>query len=455
MNKNILFTIFQIIFVILNIIFPTEVLAYISLVNYLLFILYNYRKYFLEFNIGSLLLFLTSLQIFGCFIVETSIIYLPELKKYSFFKGSLPELILIYIIFFYSLFYFLHKVIIKKDILKIRKNKINLKISEKLIIFLIFLYNIYFLYKVVKTPYYELNVDRFNYNEIVFNSLEFFFFKLNFLIVILLSNVYIRTKKVLVKIFIVINIIILILVLFLSGNKFGEYITIMFMIFLVFLPLFYKNIKNLKKIFKKLLIGFLTVIAITYMHKKMYDTNYNFNKFYNYVIQRGAQQGQLWWGTYDRKYKGNIEEVILEIVNGKAKYQYNKKINEQTGIWKIMLLNAPQQVVEAKYESGSRYSCSSKASINYYFGIIGNIIFSIILAKLFSLLYKMFYTNYNNFLLTIFKYFLFIKLNGKLMSFGFMSDFWILLDIKTLILLIVAYILLKYKNLTVKRRKLC
>ncbi len=81
MNKNILFIIFQIIFVILNFIFPTEVLAYISFFNYILFILYSYKNYFIELNISFLLLFLTSLQIFGCLIVETNIIYLQELKK--------------------------------------------------------------------------------------------------------------------------------------------------------------------------------------------------------------------------------------------------------------------------------------------------------------------------------------------------------------------------------------
>lgn len=440
-----IFIVFQIIFVILNFIFPTEVLAYISFFNYILFILYSYKNYFIELNISFLLLFITSLQIFGCLIVEINIIYLQELKKYSFFKGSLPELILIYIVFFYCLFYFLEKDIIKKNILKIDNCKNSLKILEYLVLFLIILYNIYFLQKTMITPYYELNVDRFNYNKIIFDKIEFFFFRLHPLVIMILSYFYLNTKKLIFKLSIIINIIIVFSVLFLSGNKFGEFISLIFYIFLIFLPLFYQNIEKLKKKFKILLIIFLAVMSITYIHKKNYDPNYNFKKFYNYVIQRGAQQGQLWWGTYDKKYEGNLEEVILELKNGKDRYLYDKKINEQTGIWKIMLLNAPQHVVETKYESGSGYTCSSKASINYYFGIIGNIIFSIFLAKLFSTLYTFFYRKYDNILLVILKYFLFLKLNGRITTLAFMSDFWVLSDIKTVILLIMAYILLKYR----------
>ena len=385
--------------------------------------------------------------------MEIKVIYLYELKKYSFFKGSFPELILIYIIFFYSLFYFLKKDIIKKNILKLTKCDKNLKLLEYIIFFIILIYNFYFLQKTLQAPYYKLNVDRFVYNKIMFTKIEFFFFRLHPLVIMILSYFYLNIRRLIIKLCVVLNIIIIFLILFLSGNKFGEFISLVFYVFLILLPLFYKNIKKLKKMFKILLTMLSVIILLTYTHKKMYDSNYNFNKFYNYVIQRGAQQGQLWWGTYDKKYEGSVKEVILELKNGQAKYLYNKQINEQTGIWKIMLLNAPQQIVEDKYESGSRYSCSSKASINYYFGLIGNIIFSILSARLFSFLYTFFYMKYNNILLEILKYFLFLKLYGRLMVLTFMSDFWILSDIKTIMLLIMAYTLLKYKKFNKFRRE--
>lgn len=438
MNKKIFFISIQLVYIIINMLIPSKIITILSMFNYIIFIGYNYKKNFIETIVSFLLVFLSFIQIIGCFVIEYNFIYLFELKKYSFFKGSLPELIFIYMILFQSLFYFLKRENLKKKILNNTIKK--LKLSQVYVSFIIiFTYNFYFLQKTMRTPYYKLNLDRFNYNIIVFNKIEFFLFKLIFIIPIVLMYIYIRTKL-MNKIIVIINFMLIMLILFLSGNKFGEYINIIYYAFLIFLPKIIRHIKKLKKFLNKIALLFLLIIIITYNHKKMYSSDYNVYKFYNYTLQRLAQQGQLWWGTYDKKYEGTIEEFILEFKSNKSEYLYNKDMKEQSGIWKIMLMNAPKEVVEKKFESNSRYTASTKASLNYYFGILGNIIFGVISARMYSLLFSFFYVNCNSLFLIILKYLLYIKLYGRLTTVVFMSDFWAIFDIRTLILVILAII---------------
>ena len=109
MNKNMYIISLQIVFVVINMLVPNKMIAGLSMCNYIIFIGYNYKKNFIKFVLSSILIFFSFIQVIGCFVIEYDSIYLHELKKYSFFKGSFPELILIYLIFFYSLFYFLKR----------------------------------------------------------------------------------------------------------------------------------------------------------------------------------------------------------------------------------------------------------------------------------------------------------------------------------------------------------
>ena len=88
----------------LNLIFPKDViLFYLSIALFFLFIIIMCKERIEMVSLNILIIFLTFLQIVGVFIIETTKIYLNEIAQWSFFKGSLLEIIIITTFFWYFL----------------------------------------------------------------------------------------------------------------------------------------------------------------------------------------------------------------------------------------------------------------------------------------------------------------------------------------------------------------
>lgn len=111
----------------------------------------------------------------------------------------------------------------------------------------------------------------------------------------------------------------------------------------------------------------------------MNSGNFDFDNNSNYLTQRIAQQGQLWWRTYslDQFNGTRIDELQDETAtyfqtNDIAEKQYNH------AIYKIMRFTTPSDLFEAKITSGSRYSTSTFASMFYYFKTPGVIVYGIL-----------------------------------------------------------------------------
>jgi hypothetical protein len=216
------------------------------------------------------------------------------------------------------------------------------------------------------------------------------------------------------------------------GSKFGEYIAAIYF-FMIFFLFYFNKIKHVKKLLNYFLISGFLILIITFFHRNV--LYHKLNVFNQYLYQRIAQQGQLWWGTYDKKLNGNLKEALAELTY-KSEYKYNMDIQNQNGIWKIMLLNAPKEVVETKFENFSRYTASTRASLNYYFGLLGNCIFHILVAKLIKKLFDFLLIETKNTVTTIVKILIFYKMLRMTLFFIFMSDFHIFLEINGIIALI-------------------
>lgn len=395
----------------------------LSIINYILYNLIIIKKKKIE-NILFLGIILTlSMQVVGVYIIENEVIYLYELSKWSYFKNSLPELVLINLIFEFVL-------------LKNKKNK-DFFYREKYLFsnkieIICYIYILYFFFKVIKMPYFELNIDRFIYRKLFFNKIEYIFWQLYPIVFIILANNFINFKS-RVKNILMIGIIFLIL--FLSGSKFGDFLHLS-----IFFGWFYigkrENRKNLKKIVRKIGVILILILTLTYFHKKLLY-NYSYGYYLNnYFKQRIAQQGQLWWGTYDKKLLGSLQEFKQEF---SKKNEESFEIKKQAGIWKIMLMNAPEDKIKKKFETGSSYTASTQATLNYYLGLGGNIVFFIFVGSGIRKIYLLFFYQVSNNYLEIIRLIAFYKINRIFYAMIGASNFNHLINFNFIIYIIILY----------------
>ncbi|HFR3771733.1 TPA: DUF6418 domain-containing protein, partial [Streptococcus suis] len=114
----------------------------------------------------------------------------------------------------------------------------------------------------------------------------------------------------------------------------------------------------------------------------------NISSTINYFLIRLSQQGQLWWGVFrlDFENESHIGEALLE-----AKSFFKVGIGElqyDLGMFKVMKLVAPIQLVNSKIAQGSRYAAANPAILYYYFGVPLTLIFRSIYAVLIAKLSK-------------------------------------------------------------------
>lgn len=173
------------------------------------------------------------------------------------------------------------------------------------------------------------------------------------------------------------------------GEKFGSFFTLLSILMICYYNKFV-NIKKGKR--RKITVIAIIILIVLVLVAVFIASNIIGISPYEYFVHRTAQQGQLWWKTYDiTKGKVHPLEFKNEIY---AFIEGNKPIQEcvgaNNGIYKIMYLCAPEAVVTNKLASGSRYSEAGYALMYYYFGVPGLIIYSILFGIIISGVIRMF-----------------------------------------------------------------
>lgn len=391
-KKIIIDVIFLLIFIFCSIFSSKKIFSYISILFFIIYFLYLilFKQKFLIKYLSFV--FIAIIAILGTAIIEFNNLYLVELKCYSEFAGSLPLLILSYWLLLIVCMYYDYNFAVETSEIKFNViNKKSNKILKILTIFTLIIYLSLFI-KVAKNPAFLLGVDRFQYLKI--HNLSGIWSILTnispiLLIFPIISIIY--GDKILG-----ISTIFLYIIYFIwIGNKFGPFFTLIS----IFLLVSYKNIlkKGKKFIVRCILItsiAFTIVLYFTVISVKL-TSNYN---GITYLLQRGAQQGQLWWKIYDL-YNEDIhpfefKNEINAIINNKSAVTEN--IGSNNGIYKAMYLCAPKKVIDFKLSTGSRYTEAGYAIIYYYFGAFGNIIFSLINGIIISLTINVFIKSINN-----------------------------------------------------------
>lgn len=396
-NKELLTTnlIFGWIFLTCVLLAKFKIFSYVSIFFFGVYFVYYCILKNKEFALKYLaFLFISGVAILGTAIIELfPSIYLVELRCYSSFVGSLPL-----IIFGYWLFLVVINLVDKKykfeiireridELAKYRKfyNTINLAV---LILFLILFSS------VVTHPAFLLGVDRFNYASQYsqFSILKKIVSNAPLLLVFpILTIIYNKNFQ---RILGMLGVAMYVLYFVWVGDKFGPF----FSLICIFLLIYYKRILEKGRGFlKKILIisfglfGGIVIFAI------VFSASISSYSGLTYFEQRGAQQGQLWWKTYEickNIHPTEFGNEIKALTNGKDTISAN--VGSNNGIYKIMYLCAPREQVNSKLATGARYTEAGFATIYYYFGTIGVIMFSCIIGGIVAATINAFIRALNN-----------------------------------------------------------
>ena len=358
--------------------------SYIAFCLYIFYWLYLYhynKTYFVKY---FAFVFITIGTVLGAAIIELfPEQYLSELRCQSHFSGSLPLIIFSYWIFLYVLE--IREYHYGENIRKIQVDSIGKGQSKRVINIFAFgsgiLLVVLFGYVATHTlPTSLLGGDRFRFGliyEMPWIISEISAFSYLLLIFPLLALVYAN------RIVAVVSIFAYCAFNFWIGEKFGAFFTLMCILLIV---MYNKILLVNQKKLKKYLIGIIAVFLVLLVVAVAIISSSTDSNPYEYFTQRAAQQGQLWWRTYDL-YSGTVHpnEFVNEInafIEGEKTVR--ESVGANNGIYKVMYLCTPESVVSSRLAGGSRYTQADYAVMYYYFGIPGVIIYSIIMGLIIS-----------------------------------------------------------------------
>ena len=339
----------------------------------LLSIFYLDRDFFVEFIYVFIAIVLFAFGVFFCDIQGT---YLIEINKFTGYKNALnlalfSNYLLLIGLYFASAH---HSAKHKKTALNAITSDQNISLGAKngtnilyILCFVIVLIEMYVVFELVsRGSSRSLGIERMIYSRTIMSS---FSRKIKNNLVLALPLFY-HSKGRYKKPLLIIYTSLYVIIMFLSGEKYGPYVRFLYYLLLLY-PAIFTFLKKRVYLFVIAAAGLIGVIYSQY--SMLYG--YNSSMLIIYLQQRLCQQGQLWWAIYD-KYVGtspNINEFIYEI---KACYENTLAFSfPYAGQWKMMYLaaNGSQYVIN-KIVNAIPYTMSTISSVYYYFGIAGIII---------------------------------------------------------------------------------
>ena len=346
-------------------------LSLATLIFYCLFVLRKRPEYFIKY---MMCFYSMVASVVGCLICEFTSLYLNEIDTYAHFVGSTPLLILIHWLIMALILSFDNYTPTLEYNEKQENNKSFLYL--KYVAWIYFILSIILFSKVMMHPSFILGVDRVGYAAMgyvagIWTKIANF---MQYLVVIpIMYFFYVDKKKG------VLFILPYVLYLFWTGNKFGTF----FNIFYIFLFVLYGTMKDsgFSKIKKILFSVFIAVVLLVGLSLFAISFSGDY-KIGDYFFNRIAQQGQMWWKSYDLFYGNPNPSGFVNEIKGAffGSQEISENVGANYGIYNLMYLLAPKQKVDYKIMAGSRYTEAAFGSILYYFGIPGLIITCLLIA---------------------------------------------------------------------------
>lgn len=416
----------------------------------IIILMINLLLFYPNFVIRYIMIFFMSLgNLLGVFICEHENIWLSELSVSSEYVGSFPLLCLGWGIFIFTVWILDQKKTLqvenqKFEFVQLKFGHFKFSIQTCLVLGLIICSTLLLIH-VIPHPAFLEHLDRFAFQKKYITTLwkhvlSIYYAGLPLLLSIIIANkAYVKSLKVPAYI----SIIEYCVFLFFSGEKFGGFWYVIVISCIVF-SIKGQNIdvKKIRKIFFKLTATSIILLIILAAHITL---TYGSAEVSNYLPQRIAQQGQLWWATYkqDKNNYAHIDELDDEF---QTYFQFSD-INEKKynhAIYKIMRFVTPDEIFQQKIESGSRYSTSTFASMFYYFKTPGIILFAFLGAGIYWLLMRWFMNAIKS------GYIIEILLMNKLLTLYYptiaMSEFNAILQFKPFLFFVVVIFMMIFRE---------
>lgn len=412
-----------------------------------LLVLIKLSYYHPNFIIRYIMLFFMALgNLIGVLICEHSSLWLIEIGARAGLQGSFPLLLAGWTIFIFVVWMLDRKFhpnvdVLDKNFIKIKFGKYSIDLFQILIVFT-FLFAITSFANVASNPAFLEHIDRFVYREryitrpleVMTNSI---YAMLPILLMMIVKRIHNSWHWLIYGTF-----LFYCTYLFFVGEKFGGFWYVIVDICII-LSLYARKLptETVRGWLWKLTKMFCILLLVVVVHFKLTYSIGAVDFVQNYLPQRIAQQGQLWWRTYalDKNNSIRIDEIGNET---RTFFQVNNKYEKEYkhGIYKIMRFTTPDDIFQRKIISGSRYSSSTFASMFYYFKRAGVIIWAIIGGCLFwGIMYLLMYAVSH---LYILETFLAAKLLVNCYPVIAMSELNVLFQFKFLLYFIIILVLI-------------
>ena len=321
-------------------------------------------------------------NILGCAIIETQEISLPELDTFSAFAGSLPLLILSRWAFAVVLLvcdYRWGKFVSPKEdpaCAGVRRKWVTL-VSQVILACAILLF-----LQVALKPSFLLGLNSFDYARSygVAGLWQTVANVLSYAIVIPAMAIRQGDKKLGAA-----AVGVYVLYLLWTGNKFGNFLNVTCILLLVFYDrIVARGAQFLRKAAVLCLVCILALVGFSLVAFSFTSAKDPID----YLFSRTAQQGQLWWKTYDwygdSSHLEDLEYEWSALVERREGAINN--VGQRNGVYGVMYTTAPGNLIDEKLRSGSQYTEGGYAAALYYFSTAGPLVFSCIMGVIVSLL---------------------------------------------------------------------
>lgn len=334
-----------------------------------LFLLYSVPQFVLKYFCFVLY---AGLNILGCFVIEYSSVNLYELATTSHYAGSLPLLVASRWAIFPALYSFDRRFGYcegSSDRIESSRKLDYVSVAVLIITAIAFV-------SVVDKPAFVLGVDRFEHAKLEGQSalIRKIASYLNILVIFPLLSIKRGNKHVGYA-----TIAIYLLYLLWVGHKFGGILSVLIFALMVFNDKFQSfETKKLRIILLSMVVSSIALVGLAVGMEMM--TGGKGTSSFEYLGNRLSQQGQLWWRMFDEYDAGpHAEEFVSDVQNQIfAGGDEGVDAGEDCGIYRIMYLSAPEDIIDAKLDRGSLYAEAGYAAALYYGGVAGPFLFSAI-----------------------------------------------------------------------------
>lgn len=346
-------------------------------IAYLGYIFVRQPEFFLKY---LPFVFAVTSNIIGCALCEFGVFELDELRTTSHFVGSLPLLVLSRWIFLALLRVFdLTKGIQIRYQIGVDTNDTQFKqrVMFAFEIMVFALVAVSFMHVCIH-PAFSEGMNRFSYNTAYMGGI---WTKLKNILVLLMVIPVLAIRKNTHRLLGVTTVVLYCFFLFWVGEKFGGFYGIVCIVCFVYYDVALNLSAKEKAIMGGILAGTLAILLgfSLFAYSLMSSTN-----VVDYFGKRVAEQGQLWWKTYEQSrgvlHTAEFSDEIQALLSTEKAIKDN--VGSNYGIYRIMYYTAPDDKVDRQLGIGARYTEGAYAAAYYYFGIVGSLLFSLLMALL-------------------------------------------------------------------------